>query len=73
MNWDHKDSKNPPTYRIHGVERRILKKERSDIMRHMRHTWSSNSMVNTLKMINKLLDEPYGMVSYQVKEHTLNK
>ena len=72
MDWNHKDSKNPPTYRIHGYDRRRLKKERSDIERSIRHGWGDAvSMIRSHYEINKLLMEPYGMVRYQIIKHKL--
>jgi hypothetical protein len=72
MDWNHKDRKNPPTYKIHGYDRRRLKKERADITRSIKFGWGDTILlIGRHYEINKLLMEPYGMVKYQVTEHTL--
>ncbi len=72
LDWNHKDSKNPPTYRIHGYDRRRLKKERADIERSIKFGWGNTvSMIRTHYKITQLLNEPYGMVRYQITEHRL--
>ncbi len=72
MDWNHKDSKNPPTYRIHGYDRRRLKKERADILKSIKMGWGDPmSLTKTLKIVNETLSEPYGMVRYQITEHRL--
>ncbi len=72
LDWNHKDSKNPPTYRIHGRERRQLKHERSKVQWSLDRGYGNpRSLTRTIEKINKLLAEPYGMISYQIKEHEL--
>ncbi len=72
MDWNHKDSKNPPTYRIHGRERRRLKHDKAKVQWSLDRGYGDPmSQTRTIEKINKLLAEPYGMVSYQIKEHEL--
>ena len=72
MDWNHKDSKNPPTYRIHGRERRQLKSDRSKIQWSLDRGYGDPvSMNKTIVEINKILSEPYGMVRYHLGKHEL--
>jgi hypothetical protein len=72
MDWNHKDSKNPPTYRVHGYARRRLKKERGNIEKCLKRGWGDEvSMKRTLKVITETLSEPYGMVRYNLDKHKL--
>lgn len=72
MDWNHKDSKNPPTYRIHGRERRQLKHDRSKVQWSLdRGYGNTESLCRTIEEINKILNEPYGMVRYTLNKHKL--
>ena len=72
MDWSHKDSKNPPTYRVHGYDRRRLKKERDNLMKCIKRGWGDPvSLTKTLKIVNEMLSEPYGMIRYNLDKHKL--
>jgi hypothetical protein len=72
LDWNHRDSKNPPTYRIHGYDRRRLKKEKVDLIKSIDRGWGDPvSLTKTLKMVNEMLSEPYGMVRYNLDKHKL--